>query len=88
MTGTSEPSAPSRGYIKTRHCPACESGMNAPGIRHSATCRRVNQPVQVAQPGTERRDEYPDMEVEDVRRSLSRETREVVNLTMKLLRHK
>ena len=66
MTEASEPSAPSRGYIKTRHCPACESGMNAPGIRHSATCRRVNQPVQVAQPTTERDDEYPDMEIEDV----------------------
>ena len=32
------------GYIKTRECPACETGMNAPGIRHSAACRRVNQP--------------------------------------------
>ena len=32
-------------YIRTRGCPACESGMHAPGIRHSAICRRTNQPV-------------------------------------------
>ena len=66
MIEESAPSAPSQGYIKTRHCPACESGMNAPGIRHSATCRRVNQPVQVAQPAAARADDYPDMDVEDV----------------------
>ena len=32
-------------YVKTRHCPACESGMVAPGIRHSAQCERNNDPV-------------------------------------------
>ena len=26
--------------VKTRHCPACESGMVAPGIRHSKECLR------------------------------------------------
>ena len=26
--------------VKTRHCPACESGMVAPGIRHSKECVR------------------------------------------------
>lgn len=46
-TRFSEP-APASGYIKTRGCPACETGMNAPGIRHSAACRRVNQPVVAA----------------------------------------
>ena len=34
----------SSSYVKTRGCPACESGMNAPGIRHTAKCRRVNMP--------------------------------------------
>ena len=29
--------------IKTRHCPACESGMEAPGIRHSKERVRRNQ---------------------------------------------
>ena len=24
--------------IKTRHCPACETGMNVPGIRHTKEC--------------------------------------------------
>ena len=24
----------------TRRCPSCESGMNAPGTRHSAECRK------------------------------------------------
>ena len=55
------------GYIRTRHCPACESGMVAPGIRHSATCRRVNQPVVVASsrtPATAA--DFPDMDVDDV----------------------
>ena len=27
-------------FGKTPRCPACESGMNAPGIRHSAACKR------------------------------------------------
>ena len=26
------------GMLPTRHCPSCESGMNAPGTRHSAEC--------------------------------------------------
>ena len=34
--------APS-GRVFTRGCPACESGMNAPGIRHNADCKRRNQ---------------------------------------------
>ena len=29
-----------RSFGPTRHCPACESGMEAPGIRHNAECRR------------------------------------------------
>ena len=33
------------GRIFTRGCPACESGMEAPGIRHSAKCRRTNMPM-------------------------------------------
>ena len=32
-------------FVKTRHCKACETGMVAPGIRHSAQCRRNNDPV-------------------------------------------
>ena len=28
------------GMTPTRHCPSCESGMNAPGTRHSAECRK------------------------------------------------
>eukprot|EP00435_Cladocopium_sp_Y103_P018161 s8_g4.t1 len=28
------------GMEPTRHCPSCESGMVAPGVRHSAECRR------------------------------------------------
>ena len=27
-------------FGKTPRCPACESGMNVPGIRHSAACKR------------------------------------------------
>ena len=33
--------------VFTRHCPACESGMEAPGIRHNARCRRANEPMSV-----------------------------------------
>ena len=33
------PGLPS-GMLPTRHCPSCESGMNAPGTRHSAECRK------------------------------------------------
>ena len=32
-------------FVKTRHCKACESGMVVPGIRHSAQCKRNNDPV-------------------------------------------
>ena len=28
-----------RAFKRTRHCPACESGMSAPGIRHNAECK-------------------------------------------------
>ena len=35
------------GRVFTRHCPACESGMEAPEIRHNARCRRANEPVSV-----------------------------------------
>ncbi|CAE7835037.1 unnamed protein product [Symbiodinium sp. CCMP2592] len=38
--------APS-GRVFTRGCPACESGMNAPGIRHNADCKRRNQNLSV-----------------------------------------
>ena len=34
-------------FVKTRGCPSCESGMNVPGIRHSAVCKR-NQALRVA----------------------------------------
>ena len=27
----------------TPNCPACQSGMNAPGIRHSAACKRMSK---------------------------------------------
>ena len=70
------PSAVPSGYIKTRGCPACESGMNAPGIRHSAVCRRTNQPVVVQQEDHQRDGDYSpsiapkpedmDIELEDV----------------------
>ena len=46
--GSSSPSARPGGgvpYVKTRHCKACESGKVAPGIRHSAQCKRNNDPV-------------------------------------------
>ena len=29
--------------IKTRHCPACETGMNVPGIRHTKECVKRNK---------------------------------------------
>ena len=35
------------GRVFTRPCAACESGMEAPGIRHNAGCRRANEPMQV-----------------------------------------
>ena len=37
----------------TRRCPACESGMNVPGIRHNAECRRKRASLQ-AQPSSVR----------------------------------
>ena len=37
------PSEDPVGRIFTRGCPACESGMVAPGIRHNADCKRRNQ---------------------------------------------
>ncbi len=37
------PESKDQTYIFTRGCPSCESGMNVPGIRHSARCRRINQ---------------------------------------------
>ena len=39
---TSEPAAK---FVKVAGCPSCDSGMNAPGIRHSAKCKRVNNPI-------------------------------------------
>ena len=36
------PTSPSGSFESTRRCPACESGMNAPGIRHSSECRKRN----------------------------------------------
>ena len=73
---SSTPSPAPGGYIKTRGCPACESGMNVPGIRHSAVCRRTNQPVVVPQEERQREGDYSpsiapkpedmDIEIEDV----------------------
>ena len=47
--GGSVPSRPVKKLrtVFTKGCPACESGMSAPGIRHSAQCKR-NQVVRVA----------------------------------------
>jgi hypothetical protein len=39
-TGT-EPEPPAKKVRYTRGCPACESGMNAPGMRHSASCKKA-----------------------------------------------
>ena len=38
-----EPLEPPAKRVRTRHCPACESGMEAPGIRHSKECNRRNR---------------------------------------------
>jgi hypothetical protein len=35
------PEPPSKRVRYTRGCPACESGMEAPGIRHNAACKRA-----------------------------------------------
>lgn len=48
-----------RSYSKTPGCPSCDTGMVAPGIRHSAKCRRINQPVVV--PETPQRGSDTDM---------------------------
>ena len=32
---------PAKKVRYTRRCPGCESGMNAPGIRHSASCKKA-----------------------------------------------
>ena len=40
---TVEPKGPvelKKSFEKTKRCPACETGMNAPGIRHNAECKR------------------------------------------------
>ena len=47
------------GRVYTRHCPACETGMEAPGIRHNARCRRANSPMQVP-------DDSNDVEMPDI----------------------
>ena len=44
----------------TRGCPSCETGMNAPGIRHNAECRRRNQSASSSQ------DVRFDVEVEEL----------------------
>ena len=38
---TDLPPPPKR--VKTRHCPACETGMNVPGIRHTKECVKRNR---------------------------------------------
>ena len=39
-TPVGSPGSASEEFGKTEGCPACQSGMNAPGIRHSSKCRR------------------------------------------------
>ena len=34
-----------RAFKRTHRCPACESGMSAPGIRHNAECKRARASV-------------------------------------------
>ena len=36
---------PVRAFKRTRHCPACESGMSAPEIGHNAECKRSRPSV-------------------------------------------
>ena len=67
----------SRVFPLTRHCPACQSGMVAPGIRHSAECRRLryafDHPGTPAMPSPDPTPTLPrtsvneadDMEIED-----------------------
>ena len=44
VNGSPEGSAPSSSeasfFVPTRRCPACESGMEAPGIRHNRECKK------------------------------------------------
>ena len=44
VNGSPEGSAPSSSeasrFVPTRRCPACESGMEAPGIRHNKKCKK------------------------------------------------
>ena len=37
-------------FMMTRGCPSCESGMNAPGIRHSKQCKRNRAAIMTAEP--------------------------------------
>ena len=37
------------GRLFTRGCPSCETGVNAPGIRHNAECKRRNQSASSSQ---------------------------------------
>ena len=39
-TPVGSPESEVEGFGKTDGCPACQSGMVAPGIRHSAKCKR------------------------------------------------
>ena len=53
-------------YTKTPGCPSCDTGMNAPGIRHSAKCKRINQPVVVSEtPQASPERGVEDMEIEN-----------------------
>ena len=67
VNGSPEGSAPSSSeasrFVPTRRCPACESGMEAPGIRHNKECKK-----HFAEFEEERRKERR-VEVEDVGRT-------------------
>ena len=39
-TPVDSPGSDLEGFGKTEGCPACQSGMNAPGIRHSSKCKK------------------------------------------------
>ena len=53
-------------YTKTPGCPSCDTGMDAPGIRHSAKCKRINQPVVVSEtPQASPERGVEDMEIEN-----------------------
>ena len=54
-----------RSYSKTPGWPSCDTGMNAPGIRHSVKCRRINQPVAVSEtPQPSSTGDVEDMQIE------------------------